>query len=119
MPPHIDHHDLLLAAFGGQPLHHPGEHPHVAPPLPPVVKGLGWTILPRRVAPSQAIAVDEDFPLSTRRSSTRGLPWLLGKKGRSRSICASVSQKRLLIITPSVRTLESRRPDGLKQNNGS
>jgi hypothetical protein len=40
------------------------------------------------------------IPLSTRRSSTRGLPWLLEKNGRSRSICASVSQKRLLILTP-------------------
>ena len=37
------------------------------------------------------------MPLSTRLSSTRGLPWLLGKKGFRRSICASVSQKRLLI----------------------
>jgi hypothetical protein len=26
------------------------------------------------------------------------LPWLLGKKGFSRAICASVSQKRLLMI---------------------
>ncbi len=37
------------------------------------------------------------IPLRTRLSSTRGLPWLLGKKGSRRSICASVSQKRLLI----------------------
>jgi len=59
------------------------------------------------------------IPLSTRRSSTRGFPWLLGKNGFSRSICASVGQKRLLIITPSVREPESRRPGGLKQINGS
>lgn len=31
------------------------------------------------------------------RSSTRGLPWLLGKNGSRRAICASVSPKRLLI----------------------
>gem|GEM_PF-3536869 len=47
-----DHDDLLLAAFGGQSLHHPGEDPHVAPPLPPVVERLGWSILPRHVTPS-------------------------------------------------------------------
>jgi hypothetical protein len=35
-------------------------------------------------------------PLGTRRSSTRGLPRFLGKKGSGRAICASVSQKRLL-----------------------
>jgi hypothetical protein len=40
------------------------------------------------------------MPLKTRRSSTRGLPWLFGKNGFNRSICSSVSQKRLLIITP-------------------
>jgi hypothetical protein len=28
------------------------------------------------------------------------LPWLFGKNGFNRSICASGSQKRLLIITP-------------------
>lgn len=58
----VDHDDLLLAAFGGQPLHHPGEDPHVAPPLPAVVEGLGRAILPRRIAPSQPVAVDEDYP---------------------------------------------------------
>jgi hypothetical protein len=40
------------------------------------------------------------IPLNTRRSSTRGMPWLFGKNGFSRSICAVVSQKRLLITTP-------------------
>ena len=37
------------------------------------------------------------IPLNTRRSSTRGLPWLFGKKGRRRSICSSVSQNKSLI----------------------
>lgn len=57
----IDHDDLLLAALGGQPLHHPGEDAHVAPPLPAIVEGLGRAILPRRVAPSQPIAIYEDY----------------------------------------------------------
>jgi hypothetical protein len=37
-------------------------------------------------------------PLETRRSSMRGLPWLFRKYGFSRTICALVSQKRLLIV---------------------
>ncbi len=37
------------------------------------------------------------MPLKTCRSSTRGLPWLLGKYGSSRAICSSVSQYRSLI----------------------
>ena len=32
------------------------------------------------------------IPLSTRLSSTQGLPWDFGKKGPRRAICASVSQ---------------------------
>ncbi len=35
----VDHDDLLFAAFGGQPLHHPGEDTHVTPPLPAIVEG--------------------------------------------------------------------------------
>jgi hypothetical protein len=42
------------------------------------------------------------MPLNTRKSSTRGLPWLFEKNGFNRSICSSASQKRLLIITPFV-----------------
>jgi hypothetical protein len=58
----VDHDDFLLTAFGGQPFHHPGEDPHVAPSLPAVVERLGRTILPWRIAPPQPIAVDEDYP---------------------------------------------------------
>lgn len=39
--------------------------------------------------------------ISTRRSSTCRLPWLIGKNGVGRSIRSSVSKKRLLIITPA------------------
>ena len=53
---------------------------------------------------------------STRRSSTRGLPWLLGKNGRRRSTCSSVSQNRSLIWVSSrslnqMATLTSMGPD--------
>lgn len=57
----INHDDLLLATFGGQPLHHPGEDPQITPPLPPVIERLGRAILPRRVTPSQPVAIDEDY----------------------------------------------------------
>lgn len=57
----VDHHDPLLAAFGRQPLHHPGKDPHVAPPLPAIVEGLVRPILLGRIAPPQAIAVDEYY----------------------------------------------------------
>lgn len=58
----VDHDGLLLGAFRGQPLHHPGENPHVTPPLPSVVKRLRRAILTRRIAPPQPIAIDEDYP---------------------------------------------------------
>lgn len=61
------------------------------------------------------------MPPGTRGSSTRILPWLLGKKGERRAICASVSQNRLLIRRGStdlpnhVKKAQSISPDpGLK-----
>ncbi|KAK0350667.1 hypothetical protein LTR94_028110, partial [Friedmanniomyces endolithicus] len=56
------------------------------------------------------------MPLSTRRSSTRGLQWLFEKNGRSRSICSSVRQNRSLILVSSrslnqIATLISMGPD--------
>jgi hypothetical protein len=57
----VDHDGLLLGTFGGQSFHHPGEDPHVTPPLPSVVEGLRRAIFTRRIAPPQAIAIDEDY----------------------------------------------------------
>ncbi len=48
------------------------------------------------------------MPLNTRRSSTRGLPWDLGKKGSRRAICASDSQKRSDMVTARFSNRESR-----------
>ena len=56
----VDHDDLLLTVVGGQPLHHPSEHPYVAPSLLAVIKRLRRAILPWGVAPAQAIAIDEN-----------------------------------------------------------
>jgi hypothetical protein len=74
--------------------------------------------IPARAAPPQPVAVDEDYPAQHPPVIDSRLAVALGKNGFSRSICASVSQKGLLILTPSVRELESRRPDGLKPING-
>jgi hypothetical protein len=75
-----------------QTFHHPKENTLVAPPLPAVVQRLVRPIVLRRAPPAQPVAIDEIIPLNTRRSSTRGLPWLFGKYGSSRAICSSVSQ---------------------------
>ncbi len=47
--------------LGGQPLHHPGKDPHVAPTLPVVVERLGRSLIPGRIAPAQAVATDENY----------------------------------------------------------
>ena len=56
----IDHHRLRNRRLGGQPLHHSSEDALVAPTLPPIVERLRRTILLGRIAPPQAIAIDED-----------------------------------------------------------
>ena len=50
------------------------------------------------------------IPLSTRRSSTRGLPWDFGKQGSRRAICASDSQKRSDMFIARFSNRESRNP---------
>ena len=57
----IDHDRLALGTLGSQTHHDPGEDPIVAPPLPTVIKRLRRTILFGRIAPSQPVAVDEDY----------------------------------------------------------
>ena len=57
----VDHDRLVFGALGGQAHHNPGEDPVLAPAFPAVVERLGGPVFPRRVAPSQTIAVDEDY----------------------------------------------------------
>jgi hypothetical protein len=64
----------------------------IAPPLPSIVQRLVGAIGAGRISPAQPVAVDEHDAAQHPRSSTRGLPWLLGKNSRSRSTCSSVSQ---------------------------
>jgi hypothetical protein len=82
----VDHNRLRNGRLRGQSFHHPGEDGHVAPTLPMVVEGLRRAVFFLRVGPPQAITFDEIIPLKTGLSSTRGLPWIFGKNGRSRAI---------------------------------
>ncbi len=57
-----EHHGLFLAMFRSQPGHYPSENVFLAPAHPSAVKRFvraigGWSI-----APTQAIAIDEDNP---------------------------------------------------------
>ena len=88
----VDHQRIGAAALIGQFEKHPGEDTLLAPALPPAIKGLVRSVLRRRIAPAQAVAIDEDYAAQHRLSSTRGLPWDFGKKGSSLAICASLSQ---------------------------
>ena len=56
----IDHDCLRIGALGGQADHDPGEDPVVTPALPAIMKRLGRSLFPRRIAPPQAIAINED-----------------------------------------------------------
>jgi hypothetical protein len=58
----VDHHSLLFAVRRSEPGHHPREDAFLAPTLSAAVKRPMWTIGGRSVAPTQAIAIDEDNP---------------------------------------------------------
>lgn len=92
----IVHDGPVLGTFGGQAYHNPGEDTVVALALPPVVEGLGGAILIRCVTLAHPIAIDENYAEDATIINTR-LAMALRKEGFNRSICASVSQKRLLI----------------------
>lgn len=58
----VDHDGFGLGFLGGEAFHHPSEYPHRAPPLPAVVQCLVRPVFLRRIAPTQAVPVDEDDP---------------------------------------------------------
>ena len=62
----VEHYGPFLTMIRRQPNHHLGEDLLVTPPLPTVVDGLVQPILPRGIAPPQAIAIDEDYPAQNR-----------------------------------------------------
>lgn len=56
----IDHDGLVISGFRRQPFHDLSKHAHVAPPFPAIVERLGRAIFRWCIAPTQAIAIDED-----------------------------------------------------------
>jgi hypothetical protein len=58
-------HDQPTMPVSPQTNHHPREEPLVAPSLPAVIVGYVRTILLGRIAPAQAVAVDEDYRFET------------------------------------------------------
>ena len=56
----IDHDRLRISTLGGKADHDAGEDTVIAPALPAIAEGLRRSIFPRRTAPSQAVAADED-----------------------------------------------------------
>lgn len=77
----VDHDRLVFGALGGQAHHNPGEDPVLAPAFPAVVERLGGPVFPRRVAPSQTIAVDEDYAAQNTPVIDAGPAMALGKEG--------------------------------------
>jgi hypothetical protein len=59
----VDHHSLLFGVRRCKTGHHPREDAFLAPTFPAAVKRLMWTIGGRSLAPTQAIAIDEDNPV--------------------------------------------------------
>ena len=90
----IDHHAPLLTMIRRQPDHHLGEDPLVTPPLPTAVDCLVRFILPKDIAPPQAIAIDEDYPDQNRPVVNRRLAMGFGEIGLKTRYRASLSQKR-------------------------
>lgn len=75
-------HHVILSR---QAFHHPGEHTHLALPLPAIIQCLVRAVFPGRILPAQAIPVDEDNPAQ---DVSAIHPWLavaLGEIGRQAS----------------------------------
>lgn len=77
----IDHQGVSPAALVGQLQKHPGEDAFLAPSLPSAIKGLVRPILHGRIAPTQAIAIDEDYTTQNPLIVHTGLAMGLREKG--------------------------------------
>ncbi len=90
----VDHHCLGNCCFGGQTLHHTGKDALVPAPLQTVVEGLWRAILLGCVAPSQAIAIDEDNTAQHPLVIDPRLAVALGKEGfQTRHLCIRQPEK--------------------------
>lgn len=77
----VDHQRIGAAALIGQFEKHPGKDTLLAPALPPAIKGLVRSVLRRRIAPAQAVAIDEDYAAQHSLVVHTGLAVGLRKKG--------------------------------------
>ena len=93
----IDHHRLWLGALRSKPFHHAREDACLAPAPPAVVQRLVRAIGAGRIAPAQAVTVDEHNAAQHPAIVNAWLAVAFGKNESSRSICSSVSQNRSLI----------------------
>ena len=93
----VNHHRLRNGGLRSQPIHHPGEDPLVAPPLPSIVEGLRWGVFLRRIAPPQPIAIYKDYAAQHTPAIDTLLTVALGKEGLQTGHLRVGQPKRLLI----------------------
>ena len=103
----INHQRLCFAALLRQRFENACEYPKPRPPDPTVVKRLRRTVIHWSIPPAQTVTINEDDPAQNLPVITRGLPCVLGKKGRSRAICLSVSQNKSLISMLLLKRIDS------------
>jgi hypothetical protein len=77
----VDYDNLLLATFGSDPLHHPGEDADIAGRFHLFLSALGKTYSRGASGHRKSLRLMRIMQLRAPRSSTRGLPWPLGKNG--------------------------------------
>jgi len=76
----VDHDGLVIGAFSGQARHNPGKDALFTPAFPAVLECFGRTILRRRIAPPQTIAIDENYATQNPSIINPGLAMALGEK---------------------------------------
>jgi hypothetical protein len=99
----VDHQPLGLASLARETGEEAIEDAQAAPSDEAVVQGLVRTVGGWRVAPARPLRITKTMPLTTRRSSTRGMPWESGKKGAMRSIWAGESRTTSAMAVPPPR----------------
>ena len=70
---------VWFPVFPGQATEYSVKNTQSAPSYEAIIERLVRSIDMRWVSPSQPVSNDTDYPLITRMSSTRGLPWAFGK----------------------------------------
>ena len=77
----VNHQRVGAAALIGQFEKHSGEDTLVAPAFPTAVERFVWTVLCRRIAPAQAVAIDEYYTAQHHLVVHTGLAVRLREKG--------------------------------------